>query len=58
MSTLAPMTTHTAEVAWYIASVGTWHRPHRTGSATSRTEAWIAALAAGRAARCFTDLAC
>lgn len=44
------MTTHTTEAAWYIASVGTWHRPHRTGSATSRAEAWIAALAAGRAA--------
>lgn len=39
-----------AGIPWYISSVGNWHRPHRSGSAATRADAWIAALAAGRAA--------
>lgn len=37
-------------VPWYIAAVGQWHRPHRSGSAATHADAWLAALAAGRAA--------
>lgn len=47
---LAVMTIHSTDSTWYVASVGNWHRPHRSGSAATRAEAWIAALAAGRAA--------
>lgn len=39
-----------AGVGWYIAPVAHWTRPHRTGHAPTRAQAWLAALTTGRAA--------
>lgn len=43
------MTTR-SDVSWAITAAGDWTRVHRQGTATTRAEAWLAALAAGRAA--------
>jgi len=43
-------TTTTPTHHWTVAVIGADSRPHRTGTGNSHSDAWLRALAAGRAA--------
>src|SRR4051812_4367017 len=43
-------------IPWTISSAGDWTETHRHGRASTRADAWLAALAAGRAALLTGDL--
>jgi hypothetical protein len=45
------------EIPWTISPAEDWTRPHHAGAASSAERAWLAALAAGRAALLAGELA-